>query len=66
MDMFVDGSLAVVYILIGLLLGGVMRRETFTLRAAPQEPTPPPPPAPEPERSPDWCHSHGTHKDNEK
>ncbi|MFJ2650837.1 hypothetical protein ACIO1C_29480 [Streptomyces sp. NPDC087420] len=27
---------------------------------------PPPPPAPEPERSPGWCHTHGTHRDNEK
>lgn len=37
----------------------------FAAFAAEEKAAPPPPPAPEPERDPGWCHSHGTHRDNE-
>lgn len=54
MDFFLPGTFALIYVLIGMLLGEIAR----TLRATPDPPEDPPVPLDDPQRSPDYCHSH--------
>lgn len=65
MDFFIPGTFALIYVLIGMLLGDAVRviqgrmRRTVAVRNTP-EPPPADPPVPldDPRRDPNWCHSH--------
>lgn len=50
-----QGTFAVLYVVLGMLIGAVFR-DRAVYRTAPGQP-PQPPPA-DPRRDPNWCHAH--------
>jgi hypothetical protein len=60
MEYFLQSTFAVIYILIGMVLGDAVRMVQGRMqRTAPgTPPADPPPPADDPQRDPNWCHAH--------
>lgn len=61
MNLLLQTTFALVYVLVGMLLGEIARHAGQARRAAALRNTPEPPPVPpdDPQRDPNWCHSHG-------
>lgn len=63
MEYFVDGSLAVIYVLVGMILGGAVkdvqrwRARPVAVRSEQPEEEPPAPPD-DPTRDPNYCWTH--------